>query len=363
MRLRPVFTASGLVLLASPISLAVAQETTVDDRTGTGAGAGHRHVHPSRRWLHARFPGAGDRERGIRGACAEDRRRLLHAAALQLQHHVHGGPRAGFLERLRQPEPAQPRRRRHAGAAELAARGARRGHSQQRRRQFAGAADRDRAHRCAEGRRLVAVRLRCRRRRRELPHPQQLRGLRSAGASATCASTATAPTTGSPASGVRRPRTRASWSRSEYFNRAPFTWETYEIIRDRPGIDGAFRLAGWPARYSLPNRNAAGALLTGAAGATTIADPLCAQFAPSANTTGTPVTRLGVTYPTQLPAERTAGHERQRGREPLPGLRRGASRVQPRRCASSVRRASCARARHSSTRRAPPRIPDRASPP
>ena len=48
----------------------------------------------------------------------------------------------------------------------------------------------------------------------------------------------------------------------EFFNRAPFTWETYEIIRDRPGIDGAFRLAGWPARYSLPNRNASGALLT-----------------------------------------------------------------------------------------------------
>jgi iron complex outermembrane recepter protein len=83
----------------------------------------------------------------------------------------------------------------------------------------------------------------------------------------------------------------------EYFNRAPFTWESYEIIRDRPGIDGAFRLAGWPARYSIPNRNAAGALLTGAAGATTIADPLCAQFAPSANTTGNPVTRLGVSYP------------------------------------------------------------------
>ena len=31
------------------------------------------------------------------------------------------------------------------------------------------------------------------------------------------------------------------------------------IVRDRPGIDGAFRLAGWPARYSIPNRNAAGA--------------------------------------------------------------------------------------------------------
>ena len=35
----------------------------------------------------------------------------------------------------------------------------------------------------------------------------------------------------------------------EHYNRSPFTWETYEIIRDRPGIDGAFRLAGWPARF------------------------------------------------------------------------------------------------------------------
>jgi iron complex outermembrane recepter protein len=80
----------------------------------------------------------------------------------------------------------------------------------------------------------------------------------------------------------------------EYFNRAPFTWETYEIIRDRPGIEGAFRLAGWPARFTLPNRNAAGAI---AGAATTIADPMCADFSPSANTSGTPVTRLGVTYP------------------------------------------------------------------
>jgi outer membrane receptor protein involved in Fe transport len=83
----------------------------------------------------------------------------------------------------------------------------------------------------------------------------------------------------------------------EYFNRAPYTWETYEIIRDRPGIEGAFRLSGWPARFAIPNRNAAGALLTGAAGSTTIADPMCADFAPSANVAGTPVTRLGVTYP------------------------------------------------------------------
>ena len=80
----------------------------------------------------------------------------------------------------------------------------------------------------------------------------------------------------------------------EHFNRDPFTWETYEIIRDRPGIDGAFRLAGWPARFSIPNRNSTGAI---AGAATTIGDPQCAAFGPSANVTGNPVTRLGVSYP------------------------------------------------------------------
>jgi outer membrane receptor for ferrienterochelin and colicin len=79
----------------------------------------------------------------------------------------------------------------------------------------------------------------------------------------------------------------------EHFNRAPFSWDSYEIIRDRPGIDGAFRLSGWPARFSIPNRNAAGVL----AGATTIGDPACATFAPSANVSGSPVTRLGASYP------------------------------------------------------------------
>jgi iron complex outermembrane recepter protein len=80
----------------------------------------------------------------------------------------------------------------------------------------------------------------------------------------------------------------------ERFQREPFTWDTLEVIRDNPGIAGAFRLPGWPARYSIPNRNAAGAL---AGPATTIADPLCASFAPSANVAGNPVTRLGVSYP------------------------------------------------------------------
>ena len=84
----------------------------------------------------------------------------------------------------------------------------------------------------------------------------------------------------------------------EYFNRAPFEWNSLSVIQKNAGtIDGAFRLPGWPARFSIPNRNAAGALQTGAAGATTIADPLCGIFTTSANVTGAPVTRLGVTYP------------------------------------------------------------------
>jgi outer membrane receptor protein involved in Fe transport len=81
----------------------------------------------------------------------------------------------------------------------------------------------------------------------------------------------------------------------EYFKRDPYDWNTLDVVRNNSAsIAGAFRLAGWPARFSIPNRNAAGAL---AGAATTIADPLCDQFTTSANTAGTPVTRQGVTYP------------------------------------------------------------------
>jgi iron complex outermembrane recepter protein len=80
----------------------------------------------------------------------------------------------------------------------------------------------------------------------------------------------------------------------EHFKRDPFTIDSYEIWRKRSGIDAAFRQSGWPMNYSVPNRNAAGAL---AGAATGIGDPACAAFAPSANTSGNPVTRLGVSYP------------------------------------------------------------------
>jgi outer membrane receptor for ferrienterochelin and colicin len=79
----------------------------------------------------------------------------------------------------------------------------------------------------------------------------------------------------------------------EYFNRAPYTWDTLDVIRNNPGLAGEFRLAGWPARYSIPNRNAAGAI---AGAATTIADPDCALFTTSATATGS-VSRLGTAYP------------------------------------------------------------------
>lgn len=82
---------------------------------------------------------------------------------------------------------------------------------------------------------------------------------------------------------------------AEYFNRTPYTWETYEVISDRQGtIDADFRLAGWPARYTVPNRNAAGAI---AGAATTLADPLCSQFT-GVNTPAGAVVRQGITYPT-----------------------------------------------------------------
>jgi iron complex outermembrane recepter protein len=81
---------------------------------------------------------------------------------------------------------------------------------------------------------------------------------------------------------------------AEYFNRAPYNWESFEVISSRRGTaDGEFRLAGWPARYTIPNRTATGAL----AAPTTIADPACASFTAANVATGGTVTRQGVTYP------------------------------------------------------------------
>ncbi|HEU4625108.1 MAG TPA: TonB-dependent receptor [Steroidobacteraceae bacterium] len=82
---------------------------------------------------------------------------------------------------------------------------------------------------------------------------------------------------------------------AEYFKRSPFPWESYELHTQFNGaIDGDFRASGWPARFTIPNRNAAGAI---AGPATTIADPDCSKFTAQTFVTGAPVTRLGVTYP------------------------------------------------------------------
>lgn len=82
---------------------------------------------------------------------------------------------------------------------------------------------------------------------------------------------------------------------AEYFNREPYPWESFEVISSRAGrIEGEFRLPSWPARFSVPNRNAGGSV---AGPATTLADPDCAHFTGANMPTGS-VVRQGVTYPT-----------------------------------------------------------------
>lgn len=82
---------------------------------------------------------------------------------------------------------------------------------------------------------------------------------------------------------------------AEYFNREPYPWESFEVISSRRGsIDGEFRLPSWPGRYSVPNRDATGAI---AGRPTSLADPDCALFT-GANAPSGSVTRQGITYPT-----------------------------------------------------------------
>ncbi|MCP5145258.1 MAG: TonB-dependent receptor [Gammaproteobacteria bacterium] len=76
----------------------------------------------------------------------------------------------------------------------------------------------------------------------------------------------------------------------EYFHRTPFTVETYEFWEKE---DFAFNLSGWPARFDIPRRDAAG-VLTGSN--QRVADPQCGDFAQSTASGST--TRNGITYPT-----------------------------------------------------------------
>ena len=92
----------------------------------------------------------------------------------------------------------------------------------------------------------------------------------------------------------------------EYFKRSPYDWQDLELIRENAdNLSGQWRLAGWPARYTIPNRNGAGAV---AGAGTTIADPLCSDFTASAYETGTPVVRQGVTYPSNCLNNTSYGH-------------------------------------------------------
>jgi iron complex outermembrane receptor protein len=92
----------------------------------------------------------------------------------------------------------------------------------------------------------------------------------------------------------------------EYFNRAPYGWQTFDLIDDRiDDITGHWRLPGWPGRYTIPNRNAAGAI---AGPGTTIADPQCSAFSAAAFETGAPVVRHGVTYPSNCVSSTAFGH-------------------------------------------------------
>lgn len=92
----------------------------------------------------------------------------------------------------------------------------------------------------------------------------------------------------------------------EYFRRSPYDWQDLRLIDEQiDHINGQWRLPGWPGRYSIPNRNAAGEL---AGPATTIADPLCSQFAAAAFETGQRVTRQGVSYPGNCVSNTAYGH-------------------------------------------------------
>jgi len=92
----------------------------------------------------------------------------------------------------------------------------------------------------------------------------------------------------------------------EYFKRSPYDWQELRLIDDHiDDINGQWRLAGWPARYTIPNRNASGAV---AGPATTIADPLCSEFSAAAFETGTPIVRQGVSYPSNCVSNTAFGH-------------------------------------------------------
>ncbi len=151
----------------------------------------------------------------------------------------------------------------------------------------------------------------------------------------------------------------ASWWGFEYFKRSPYDWQDLGIIKDQiDTINGQWRLAGWPALYTIPNRNASGAV---AGAGTTIADPQCAQFSATTFEAGAPVVRRGVSYPSNCVSSTSFRH----------GSNADETRFQAmikmrydlaEDITSSAKRSSCVPARKSATTRPPPWRRDRASP-
>ncbi len=213
--------------------------------------------------------------------------------------------------------------------------------------------DHDRSRRDPERRRLVDLRIGRGRRRRELPHPQQLRRVRGDRPGRHARGTATTPTIAPRLSGDRRANAVASPRALEYFNRSPYDWQDLRLINeqvDGPSTDsGAWRdgplvtpspIAMLPAPLPAPARPS---------------PTRCARSSPRPpSRPARRLTRQGVTYPSNCCSEHGLRPQLQRRRSALSGRRRNALRH--RRGPHLLRRSAVPAyaARRSATTRPPP---------